>query len=195
MAKLSYAEKLILYQEALECLTSKQKIFVQVFDGNGTKACRDAGYKEHEVESFRLLRNPKIKRALALKVTKRDKKVAKKILDKDERQQFWTKIIQDESQEIKARLRASELLGKSFGDFLDKVEINVNHTISVAEAITQADVQSVKTIDLKTGKALPPSVVGDKLKVINQVSELSKGFIEINQVSKVDDNPLVKFGG
>ena len=194
MAKLNYAEKLILYQEALECLTPKQRIFVEVYTDNAAQACRDAGYSECATQGGYNLRKPAIKKALALKVIKRDKKVAKKILDKDERQQFWTKIIQDESQEIKARLRASELLGKSFGDFLDKVEINVNHTISVADAIAQADVQSVKTIDLKTGKALPP-VLNDKLKVINQVSELSKGFIEINQVSKVDDTPLVKFGG
>ena len=36
---------------------------------------------------------------------------------------FWTAIIRDESMNIRDRLRASGLLGKSEGDFLDRVAL------------------------------------------------------------------------
>jgi hypothetical protein len=40
-----------------------------------------------------------------------------------ERQQFWTAVLRgEESAEMKDRLKASELLGKCQGDFIERVE-------------------------------------------------------------------------
>lgn len=149
---MSAALQKIMYQEALAALTSMQKIFVEVFHGNATEACRIAGYKECEVQGHANIRHPKIIKALKLRpVSKTGKHIKKKILDRDARQQFWSSVLLNEDTPMRERLRASELLGRSCGDFLDRVEINVNHTITVAQAIEQADVQSVTTIEQVDG--------------------------------------------
>ncbi len=44
----------------------------------------------------------------------------KKIATSEDRQLFWTNIMWSEDQDIKVRIKASELLGKSEGDFLAK---------------------------------------------------------------------------
>ncbi len=45
----------------------------------------------------------------------------KDIADRQERQQFWTEVMQDKTVEMKDRLKASELLGKSEADFADNI--------------------------------------------------------------------------
>jgi hypothetical protein len=42
-------------------------------------------------------------------------------MTRQQRQQFWSKVAGDESQEMKDRLRASELLGKSEADFTENL--------------------------------------------------------------------------
>ena len=43
------------------------------------------------------------------------------IASREERQTFWTAILRDPETELRDRLRASELLGRSEGDFLERV--------------------------------------------------------------------------
>ena len=98
------------------------------------------------------MRNDKIEKCLGLRgplptAKKRDKVNAVKILTRIERQQFWSKVILDEDEQMRARLKASELLGRSNADFVEKVQLDINHTFSVAQAIEQADVRSVETIE------------------------------------------------
>ena len=38
------------------------------------------------------------------------------------RQEFWTKVMNDPDEDMKNRLRAAELLGKSEADFLDRIK-------------------------------------------------------------------------
>ena len=45
----------------------------------------------------------------------------KDIADRQERQAFWTKIMRDENEETKDRLKASEVLGKSEADFTENL--------------------------------------------------------------------------
>jgi hypothetical protein len=49
-----------------------------------------------------------------------EKEIEQKVTSRKERQTFWTFIMNDESMDIRARLRASELLAKSEGDFVPK---------------------------------------------------------------------------
>ncbi len=44
------------------------------------------------------------------------------LADRRDRQRFWTELMQDDEGEMKDRLKASELLGKSEGDFLVRLE-------------------------------------------------------------------------
>ena len=56
------------------------------------------------------------------------------ILDAIQRQEFWSHIICDDSKDTRDRLRASELLGKAQGDFIERTEsVNLNfHAIPPA---------------------------------------------------------------
>lgn len=106
-------------------LTPKQKLFVQYYCGNATDAARKAGYKGDEgvlsVVGFDNLRNPRIAKA----IQSRQEKVSRPhIMSREERQAFWTEVLKSPEADMKDRLKASELLGKSEGDFLDRVKLS-----------------------------------------------------------------------
>jgi len=72
------------------------------------------------------LRNGKIKTA----IEKREKLSNKRIImDRESRQELWTMIALDINERTDTRLRASELLGKSEGDFIDRHELSGNIAI------------------------------------------------------------------
>lgn len=102
-------------------LTQKQKKFIEFYEGNGTKAARQAGYTGDDntlaQTAFDLLRNPKIKEAIDLRL---DELLSATIANRKQRQEFWTKLMNDEGQDPRVRLKASELLGKSEADFIGK---------------------------------------------------------------------------
>lgn len=100
-------------------LTDKQKRFVAAYDGNALEAMHKAGYAKSTHTAYRVLRNPEV----AAAIRARDEQIMSPLIAKrEERQAFWTSVMKDENAEMKDRLKASELLGKSEGDFLDKVE-------------------------------------------------------------------------
>jgi len=116
-------------------LTLKQEKFVEAYmgkaAGNATEAARLAGYKGNEatlaVTGFENLRKPNVKAAI-------DERSANDplIATREDRQQFWTNVMNDPLQDMKDRLRASEILGKSQADFIDRtdnkhdIEIRIN---------------------------------------------------------------------
>lgn len=89
--------------------------------GNGTEAARLAGYKGKpkvlQVQASRLLSKAIMQAAIADR-TKNDPLVA----DRAARQQFWTSTMLDVEQKMPDRLKASELLGRSQADFIEKHE-------------------------------------------------------------------------
>lgn len=101
-------------------MTHKQLKFITEYtkDFNATQAAIRAGYSKKSAYSIgqELLKNPEIKNAMS---ECRNGMIA----DRNERLKFWTDIMRDESQELKHRLRASELLGKAQADFTEKVEM------------------------------------------------------------------------
>lgn len=103
-------------------LTPKQKAFVEAYAGNATEAAIKAGYSPKTARSIgqENLTKPDIISAIKERETER---LRPAIASREERQAFWTRIMQDDGEETRDRLRASELLGKSNGDFLDRVEL------------------------------------------------------------------------
>ena len=76
-------------------LTLKQRIFIDVFSGNGTDACRKAGYKGSDnvlAQQARVnLMNPHI----AERIEQRNKESnAGYIADRETRQRFWSTVIE-----------------------------------------------------------------------------------------------------
>jgi len=94
--------------------------------GNASEAARMAGYAVPMQEGYRLLRNADIQIQIDLR-TSDDGLVA----SREERQRWWTAIMRGQvpGTNIKDRLKAAELLGKTQGDFVARlrVEGRVNH--------------------------------------------------------------------
>ncbi|MDR0453494.1 MAG: terminase small subunit [Deferribacteraceae bacterium] len=103
-------------------LTLKQKKFVEVYCGNATEAAIQAGYsiKTARHAGFYNMTQPHIAEIIK---NRTDKEILSIIANRLERQQFWTEIMNNPDADMKDRLKASELLGKSEGDFIYRHEI------------------------------------------------------------------------
>lgn len=102
-------------------LTAKQRRFVDAYDGNATAAALAAGYSAktaQRIGSENLLK-PLIAAAIKAREQERSSPL---IATREERQSFWTATMRDEGAGMRDRLKASELLGKSEADFIDKVQ-------------------------------------------------------------------------
>lgn len=101
-------------------LTVKQQKFIEAYTGNATEAAKIAGYKVPRQQGQRLLSNAVISSA----IQKRQEKELKPVIaNRQDRQSFWTEVMSDINNQLKDRLRASELLAKSEGDFLERRDI------------------------------------------------------------------------
>jgi phage terminase small subunit len=104
-------------------LTEKQRRFCEAYSGNGGNAlaaARSAGYRQPVPQSNENIKKPIIQKAIeSLRLTT----TSLAIMTRRERQELWSAMIRDESIPTMARLRASELLGKSQGDFIDRQEV------------------------------------------------------------------------
>jgi phage terminase small subunit len=104
-------------------LTARQQKFVDLYDGNATETARKAGYTGNanslSATAQNLLRNTKVAGAIR---NRQSKEIKPLIADRKERQKFWTDTMKNDEENIHARLKASELLGKSECDFVEKRE-------------------------------------------------------------------------
>lgn len=121
-------------------LTTKQQRFVEYYDGNGVEAVRKAGYSG-SYETLRSiakenLTKPHIKAAIDAREAKTEKKG---IGTREARQKFWTDTMNDPDADMKDRLKASELLGRSFADFTDKVKTDGNINVTVVSEYVEPD--------------------------------------------------------
>jgi len=105
-------------------LTEKQRRFCEAYSSNGGNAlaaARSAGYRQPVPQGGENIKKPIIQRALeSLRLTT----TSSAIMTREERQRLWSAMIRDRSIPTMARLRASELLGRSQGDFLERTEIS-----------------------------------------------------------------------
>lgn len=104
-------------------LSIRQAKFVQEFIKHGVaeRAAIEAGYSRNtaHAQTTRLLANAKVKAEID-RISRKVESTA--IADAVERKEFWTAVLRNGASDMKDRLKASELLGKTDGDFLDRVE-------------------------------------------------------------------------
>ncbi len=106
-----------------EKLTRRQQTIInyKANGGNMKRAMIDAGYsKNYADKNARYLLGiigGEIKAA-------QDTITSKKIKSVAQIQEWWTNIIDDEDADIKDKIKVSELLAKSQGGFIEKVEMN-----------------------------------------------------------------------
>lgn len=116
-------------------LTAKQRRFVEAYDGNATQAAIAAGYSEKtaEVIGHENLRKPKILAEIKAREVVRSTPL---IASRAERQQFWSSVMRDKDQQMRDRLKAAELLGKSEADFVERQEITGRDGAPLVDAVT-----------------------------------------------------------
>ena len=119
-------------------LNERQQKFCEFYakSGNATESAIKAGYAEKSAggNADKLLKSTKVSTYLA-ELSKNTRTSA--IASITDIKEFWTKVLESSEEEMPYRLKASELLVKSEGGFLDKVEhsgttvqrvVNVNPT-------------------------------------------------------------------
>ena len=125
-------------------LTDKQKRFVDAFvnnGGNGAEAIMAAGYNCNNDNSARVLASENLKKPNVILAIEQSGYIDSKIINteaiggareldlakrrisstREERAEFLTGVYLDSSFPISSRLQAIQLLGKMYGDYLDKV--------------------------------------------------------------------------
>lgn len=109
--------------EWYEGLTEKRRCFCEAYasnGGNSAAAARAAGYKQPEPQGSRLIRLPVVAAALE---RLRETETRTSIATRQERQEFWSSVARDPEEQMKYRLKAAEMLGRSQADFVDRKEI------------------------------------------------------------------------
>jgi len=120
-------------------LTTKQQRFADFYDGNGYEAAKKAGYKGSYDVLAHIAEDNLKKVHIAIAIANREKKRNNPhIAIREERQAFWTRVARGEELQkvvigtgenkriveippkMADRLRASELLGKSEADFIER---------------------------------------------------------------------------
>ena len=107
-------------------ITAKQKLFADEYikTGNAKQSyvkiykCND---KVAEANSSRLLSNAKVREYIE-SVNKKLEKSS--IADMTEVKEFWSNMLRSKKSEDKDRLKASELIAKTNGAFIDNVNLN-----------------------------------------------------------------------
>lgn len=128
-------------------LTMKQRMFVELYVGNGTEAAKQAGYSGSSATLAQIasenLKNPMIRELIDQRI---EQKVEVIVADRTERMSFWTSIMKSSDFEVRDRLKASELLAKVEGDFIDKKEKNRGPTLEdlILEAHSLMDYEQKK---------------------------------------------------
>ena len=106
---------------AVRHFTTKQQRLINCYAGNIKEAAKKAGLsydyarrlvtKSHILEAIRNRQETEVR--------------PKDIADRQKRQEFWTTVMYNKGEDMKDRLKASELLGKSEADFTE----NLSHKL------------------------------------------------------------------
>lgn len=103
-------------------MTPKQRAFVKAFQGeargNATEAARLAGYRHPRQMGSENLSKPDIQEAIGPGPTSNPD-----LANPEAIRLWWSEVMRDDSHSIRDRLRATELLAKSMGMFLDRHEL------------------------------------------------------------------------
>ncbi len=94
--------------------TPLQQMFISLFNGNIKETALACNMSMSYASD--LAEKTGVKEAIQLR---HKKEYQPKIMSRQDRQAFWTRTIVDSSVEMRDRLKASELLGKSEMDFMD----------------------------------------------------------------------------
>ncbi len=101
-----------------------------------------------------MLKNDEVMSAIQ---ARQDGALAAVVADREERMSFWTRVMRDEGTDPAHRLKASELLGKACGDFLQRVQAEISGPPApptiVVSFVSPEDVQGCGAAEAEEGEA------------------------------------------
>lgn len=113
-------------------LKPSQRLFADTYarTGHAEQSALAAGYAASSARNTgpRLLRHPDV---IAYLAALAEATASTRIADLTELREFWTGTMRDGEQDMGARLKASEMLGKSFGAFIERRELSGGGSIDV----------------------------------------------------------------
>lgn len=124
-------------QEEFDKLTEKQKRFIDYFieTGNATEACKLANYKGKNLNRIGSENLSKLDRFIKWKMQSKNNE---RIASQDEILEFLTRVIRGEEKDqfdldasLQDRIKSVELLGKRYGTWVDKKNVDLNTEIKV----------------------------------------------------------------
>ncbi len=130
-------------------MNPRRKAFCEAYltSGNAAQAAREAGYSERTARSAgqRLLTFADVQEYLK----QRNEEISKaNTADIEEIREFWTTTMRDTGQKTGDRLKASELLAKTFGAFLDRVDVGAASSMREAmESLTEEELRALARLD------------------------------------------------
>ena len=117
-------------------MNDRQRAFCQYYaaDPDGTAAAIKAGYSARTAAAIASenLRKPEL--LDYIKELQADAEAAR-VADLVEVKRFWTETMRDEEQRLEFRLKASELLAKSSGEFVQRVDLTAQVEAEVEDVV------------------------------------------------------------
>lgn len=107
----------------MDKLTEKQKRFCDYYiaSGNATESAIKAGYSKSSAKQIASQNLSKV--YLREYINKANSELdSDRIADMEEVKAFWTNTMREKESDLKDRLKASELIAKTNGAFIDRVE-------------------------------------------------------------------------
>lgn len=130
-------------------MNQRKRAFCEAYliSGNATDAAREAGYSPRSARSIgqRLLTFDDVREYLE----QRNQEIsAANTAQMEEVRQFWTTTMRDENMKPADRLKASELLAKTYGAFLERVEVDADvKTREVMASMTEEELRTLAQLD------------------------------------------------
>lgn len=130
-------------------MNQRKRAFCEAYliSGNATDAAREAGYSPRSARSIgqRLLTFDDVWEYLE----QRNQEIsAANTAQMEEVRQFWTATMRDENMKPADRLKASELLAKTYGAFLERVEVDADvKTREVMASLTEEELRTLAQLD------------------------------------------------
>ncbi|MFQ6896479.1 MAG: terminase small subunit [Turicibacter sp.] len=121
-------------------LTPKQQAFADYYiqTGNATESAIKAGYSQKTAKEtgYENLTKPHLQQYIEKKQKELE---SSRMADMTEVREFWTEVMRDIDSEMKDRLKASEMIAKTSGAFLNKVEMQTTGEQTITVTITDDD--------------------------------------------------------
>lgn len=121
-------------------LTPKQQAFADYYiqTGNATEAAIKAGYSEKTAKQtgYENLTKPYIQQYIEEKQKQLE---SNRLADITEVREFWTEAMRNPDNAMKDRLKASEMIARTSGAFLDKVEMKTTGEQTITVTIMDDD--------------------------------------------------------